>query len=156
MLSQYARSRWAMLNPYARFLVASLCFSVVMAGGSVKSANAQQAGGTETTGYERLAFEAADTDADQLVSEAELARDAAVGFSSLDKDRSRTLTRSELGPHDPARFSRIDANGDGALTFSEVMSNKTRAFMAGDKDGDGALSFEEMVEAASSDQGAAR
>ncbi|UEM24646.1 hypothetical protein JL100_031050 (plasmid) [Skermanella mucosa] len=145
-----------MLTPYARILAASLCFPFVMAGVPVKSANAQQAGGTEATGYERLAFEAADTDADELVSEAELARDAAVGFSSLDKDRSGTLTRSELGPHDPARFSRIDANGDGVLTFSEVMINKTRALAAGDKDGDGALSFEEMVEAASSDLGAAR
>jgi EF hand len=142
----------------SRNLLPSLCFALALTGGSFNFANAQQAGGADpgmvTTGSERLAFDAADTNYDGLVSEAELARDAAVGFSSLDKDRSGTLTPSELGPHDPAKFSRIDANGDGVLTFPEVMRNKTRAFAAGDKNGDGGLSFEEMVEAATADDGA--
>jgi Ca2+-binding EF-hand superfamily protein len=96
--------------------------------------------------YERFAFEAADTDGDGFVSEAELARDAAAGFSGLDTDRSETLTADELGPHDPALFSRVDANGDGVLTFQEVMINKTRGFEDGDKNHDGRLSFEEMVD----------
>lgn len=157
MLSQYEESREALLMSSARIIAPSLCCALALVGGSFNSAYAQQAGGAAramaTTGSERLAFDAADTDYDGLVSEAELARDAAVGFSSLDKDRSGTLTRSELGPHDPARFSRIDANGDGLLTFPEVMRNKTRAFAAGDKNSDGGLSFEEMVEAASADNG---
>jgi hypothetical protein len=158
MLSKYAKARGALLLSYAQIVVPSLCFALTIIGGPIKSANAQQDGGAAsgmgTTGYERLAFEAADTNSDDLVSEAELARDAAVGFSSLDKDRSGTLTQSELGPHDPAMFSRIDTNGDGVLTFSEVMRNKTRAFAASDKNSDGGLSFEEMVEAASADRGA--
>ncbi len=160
MLSRYAKAQGAMLMSSARIVVPSLCISLAIVGGPIKSATAQQAGGaapgTGMTSYERLAFEAADTNSDGLVSEAELARDAAVGFSSLDKDRSMTLTRSELGPHDPAKFSRIDTNGDGVLSFPEVMINKARAFAANDKDGDGGLSFEEMIEAATADQGAVR
>jgi EF hand len=158
MLSRYEERRGALLKSSARIFAPSLCCALALVSGSFNFANAQQAGsaapGMPTTGSERLAFDAADTDYDGLVSEAELARDAAVGFSSLDKDRSGTLTRSELGPHDPAKFSRIDANGDGVLTFPEVMRNKTRAFAAGDKNSDGGLSFEEMVEAASADDGA--
>ena len=102
---------------------------------------------------ERFAFDAADTNGDGFVSEAELARDAAAGFSGLDKDRSGTLTPDELGPHDPAAFARVDRNGDGVLTFSEVMINKTRAFEDGDKNRDGRLSFEEMVDEVKVEEG---
>ena len=94
---------------------------------------------------EEIAFVAADTDGDGVVSAAELARDAAHGFATLDKDGSGTLTPEELGPHDPALFKRVDANGDGVLSFDEVMVNKMRALKAGDTDGDGGLSFDEMV-----------
>lgn len=112
--------------------------------------------GEAAYGYERLAFDAADTDGDGFVSEAELARDAAAGFSGLDRDGSETLTPEELGPHDPARFSRIDRNGDGVLTFSEVMANKMRALQDGDRNRDGALSFEEMVDVVEAEQGASQ
>ena len=94
---------------------------------------------------EHLAFDAADTNGDGFVSEAELARDAAVGFASLDKDGSMTLTPQELGPHDPAAFARVDRNGDGILTFTEVMINKMEGSKAADKNHDDLLSFEEMV-----------
>jgi Ca2+-binding EF-hand superfamily protein len=105
---------------------------------------------------ERFAFDAADTNGDGFVSEAELARDAAAGFSGLDRDRSETLTPEELGPHEPALFTRVDANGDGLLTFSEVMINKTRGFRDGDKNRDGLLSFEEMVDEVEAEWGAVR
>ena len=101
---------------------------------------------TFTYSYERMAFDTADTNGDGLVSEAELARDAAVGFAELDKDGSGTLTPAELGPHDAAAFQRVDTNRDGVLSFEEVMTNKVRAFKAGDKNHDGGLSFDEMVE----------
>ena len=128
-------------------LVCSLYVAVVMTVGTIGMAVAQEAnGGAAPDVYERLAFDAADTDGDGFVSEAELARDAAAGFSGLDSDRSETLTPEELGPHDPALFSRVDANGDGVLTFQEVMINKTRGFEDGDKNQDGLLSFEEMVD----------
>jgi Ca2+-binding EF-hand superfamily protein len=94
---------------------------------------------------EEIAFIAADTDGDGMVSEAEMARDAARGFATLDKDGSGTLTPEELGPHDAAQFQRVDTNGDGVLSFDEVMANKVRALRTGDTDGDGGLSFEEMV-----------
>jgi Ca2+-binding EF-hand superfamily protein len=111
------------------------------------TAGAQEAGDSMAPGfYERFAFDAADTDGDGFISEAEFARDAAAGFSGLDKDRSETLTPEELGPHDPALFSRVDANGDGVLSFQEVMINKIRGFEDGDKNRDGLLSFEEMVD----------
>lgn len=109
------------------------------------SATAQQAVATDQLVRERLAFDAADTDGDGVVSEAELARDAARGFATLDRNGSETLTPDELGPHAPAQFSRVDANGDGALTFKEVMTNKVRALNEGDKNQDGGLSFEEMT-----------
>ena len=105
---------------------------------------------------ERFAFDAADTNDDGYVSEAELARDAAAGFSGLDRDRSGTLTPEELGPHDPALFARVDRNGDGVLTFSEVMANKVRGFEDGDKNDDGLLSFQEMVDEVDVEVGAAR
>lgn len=97
---------------------------------------------------ERLAFEAADTDGDGRVSEAEMARDAAAAFSGLDKNRDRKLTRQELGEHDPRLFDRVDADKDGLLTFQEVMRYKIRAFEAADTNKDGALSFEEMMSGA--------
>ncbi|MGE3295295.1 MAG: EF-hand domain-containing protein [Geminicoccaceae bacterium] len=94
---------------------------------------------------EEIAFIAADTDGDGVITEAEMARDAARGFATLDKDGSGTLTPEELGPHDPALFERVDTDGDGVLSFDEVMANKLRALKAGDTDGDGGLSFDEMV-----------
>ncbi len=97
--------------------------------------------------YEMWAFEAADTDGDDLISEAEFARDAAAAFAGLDANRDGKLTPQELGSHDPRRFQRIDANGDGVLTFSEVMAYKMKAFKAADRNGDGKLSFDEMVSA---------
>jgi hypothetical protein len=102
---------------------------------------------------ERVAFDAADTNGDGYVSEAELARDAAAGFSGLDRDRSGTLTPEELGPHDPAWFKRVDRNGDGVLTFGEVMTNKLQGLEAGDKNNDGQLSFDEMVNEVKAEEG---
>lgn len=109
--------------------------------------------GVNDYSYERLAFDAADADGDGLVSEAELARDAAAGFSGLDKDRSYALTPDELAPHDPAKFARVDRNHDGKLTFNEVMTFKSQALKAADQNKDGYLSFEEMYDAAKADAG---
>lgn len=95
--------------------------------------------------YEEFAFEAADTDGDDLISEGEFARDAAAAFSGLDANRDRKLTPKELGPHDPAAFAKVDANGDGVLTFKEVMDFKMKAFKAGDTNKDDHLSFDEMT-----------
>lgn len=95
--------------------------------------------------YEEFAFEAADTDGDDLVSEGEFARDAAAAFAGLDANRDRKLTPQELGPHDPAAFARVDANGDGVLTFKEVMDFKMKAFKAADTNKDDHLSFDEMT-----------
>ena len=135
-------------------LGASGCLAAAIALGVAGTAAAQQADDSMAPGlYERLAFEVADTDGDGLVSEAELARDAAAGFSGLDVDRSGTLTPDELGPHDPAQFAKVDANGDGVLTFSEVMAHKTRAFAEGDDNQDGGLSFDEMVDAVQAELG---
>ena len=135
-------------------LVPSVYLAVAMALGAIGAAVAQQADGdTEPGAYERFAFDAADTDGDGFVSEAEMARDAAAGFSGLDNDGSGTLTPDELGPHDPARFARVDTDGDGALTFMEVMAHKTQAFEAADKDQDGLLSFEDIVDAVQAELG---
>ena len=108
---------------------------------------------TSRAAAEDFAFDAADTDGDDKISEAELARDAAAGFSGLDADRSRFLTPNELEPHDPALFSRVDANRDGKLSFSEVMTHKSRAFKEADKDKDGYLSFKEMRDAVAAEAG---
>jgi hypothetical protein len=108
------------------------------------SAQAWAQMGPEYT-VEEIAFIAADTDGNNVITEAEMARDTARGFATLDKDGSGTLTPEELGPHDPAQFKRVDSNGDGLLSFGEVMANKVRALQAGDTDNDGGLSFDEMV-----------
>lgn len=102
---------------------------------------------------EAFAFDAADTDGDGLVSEAEMARDAAAGFSGLDDNADGMLTPNELDAHDPAAFDRVDADDDGALSFDEVMTNKLSGFEAADVDGDGALSFDEMLDGAEAEQG---
>jgi Ca2+-binding EF-hand superfamily protein len=153
-------STWGMKIPVAWISILNLCFIAAMTVGTIESAVAQQDDSAEAVAcpcsYERIAFEAADTNDDGLVSEAEFARDAATGFSTLDKDGSLTLTPEELGPHDPAKFSRLDANGNGALTFSEVMANKIRALQEGDKNRDGGLSFEEMMESVEAEEGIGR
>lgn len=102
--------------------------------------------------YEHVAFDAADSNGDGIVDEAEFARDAAAGFAGLDRNHDGKLTPAELGPHDPKQFARVDANGDGVLTFPEVMTFKMKAFKAADKNGDGGLSFEEMSESVRSSQ----
>ena len=102
---------------------------------------------------EDFAFDAADTDGDGLISEAELTRDAAAGFSKLDTNRDGELTPEELGPHDPALFQKVDTDGDGKLTFSEVMNHKLQGFTDADTDADGYLSFDEMVAGAAAEQG---
>ena len=102
---------------------------------------------------EAFAFDAADTDGDGLVSEAEMARDAAAGFSGLDGNEDGMLTSDELDEHDSADFERVDADGDGALSFDEVMTNKLSGMEAADVDGDGALSFDEMLDGAEAEQG---
>ncbi len=102
---------------------------------------------------EGFAFDAADTDGDGLVNEAELARDAAAGFVALDANGDGMLTPDELGEHDPAMFERVDANGDGGLSFDEVMDHKLLGLETADQDGDGALSFEEMTGGAAAEQG---
>ena len=95
--------------------------------------------------YEKIAFEAADTDGNNLVSEGEFARDAAAAFAGLDSDHDGKLTAVELGSPDPQKFAQIDTNGDGFLTFIEIMNYKMKAFKAADKNSDNALSFDEMV-----------
>lgn len=112
------------------------------------------------TMYEELAFEAADTDGNNQVSEAEFVRDAAAAFSGLDTNLDGKLTPEELQADDPvtyakyaATFAEIDANGDGALTFDEVMAFKLKAFQAADKNQDGALSFDELSAAVKAEVG---
>ena len=147
----------ASLTSFPSFLLMAsqlpcLMIAVMAVGGVANAAYAQTygelpgPGDSSAISYERLAFDAADSDADGGVSEAELTRDAAAGFSSLDKDGSGTLTPAELATHEPKRFDRVDTNGDGELTFIEVMTYKSNAFSVADKDQDGKLSFEEMYD----------
>ena len=98
--------------------------------------------------YEELAFEAADTDGNNLVSEGEFVRDAAAAFSGLDADRDGKLTPQELGPHDAKSFGEVDV-----LTFNEVMTFKMKAFRVADTNQDDALSFDEMVGAVRAEVG---
>ncbi len=103
--------------------------------------------------YEAIAFEAADTNGDNLISEGEFVRDAAAGFAGLDADRDGKLTPAELGPHDPKLFAKVDANGDGVLTFPEVMNYKMKAFRAADQNKDDALTFDEIVDSVKAELG---
>src|SRR3712207_7121559 len=111
----------------------SLLTAGVAAGAVLGSVHAVAQQAAADFSAEEIAFMAADTDGDGVVSEAELARDAARGFATLDKDGDGKLSPDELGPHNPALFKRADADGDGMLTFTEVMANKSRALKAGDK-----------------------
>lgn len=138
------------------------CIAIATASWAVTGAYAQQAPAdlpdpTEFgVAYEMFAFEAADTDGNNLISEGEFVRDAAAGFSGLDRNRDGKLTPEELGQYDPAKFARVDANGDGVLTFNEVMTYKMRAFKAADTTYDDALSFDEMVTSVTQEEGHSR
>jgi hypothetical protein len=137
-----------------RWWASALAPLLVVPGTVVGPAMAQPADEAFTAlAQERFGFAAADTDGDDFISEAELARDAAAGFSGLDKDRSGTLTPQELGPHDPSLFARVDRNGDGVLSFSEIIVHKVGGFEEADRDGDDLVSFEEMVDEARSELG---
>ena len=63
--------------------------ALVAAVGSSGIALAQQSGGAPEVSFEAVAFDAADTDGDGFVSEAELTRDAAHGFATLDRNGRR-------------------------------------------------------------------
>ena len=138
-MTRYQASGW---RPWLAATAAAAALGAAPAW--AQTAPADQIQGPEYT-IEEIAFIAADTDGDSIVTEAELARDAARGFATLDRNGDGKLTPEELGPHDAALFKRVDTNGDGVLTFKEVMANKVRAIKAGDTDGDGGLSFDEMV-----------
>ena len=105
------------------------------------------------TVYQELAFEAADTNGNNLVDIGEFARDAAAAFSGLDVDHDGRLTPAELQAHQAGSFSRVDANNDGALTFGEIMTFKMQAFSTADKNQDDALSYDEMVNSVRSEVG---
>jgi Ca2+-binding EF-hand superfamily protein len=135
-------------------LAAASMLAVAYVAVAIGTAEAQPADETFTAGaQERLGFDAADTSGDGLISEAELARDAAAGFSGLDSDHDGRLTPEEVGPHDPALFARIDRNGDGVLTFDEIIVHKVSGFEKADRSGDGLVSYDEMVEEAKSELG---
>lgn len=136
-------------------ILSTSCLTIVAASLAVSGAWAQVLPNPMDFGkaYEQLAFEAADTNDDNLVSEAEFVRDAAAAFSGLDRDRDDKLTPDKLGPHDARSFAKVDADGDGYLTFREVMKFKMTAFRSADKNGDGALSFDEMVSSVAAEVG---
>lgn len=139
-----------------RVILASAFGAALALIAAISPSHAQQARPAVEAGgaaAEEFAFDAADTDGDDKMSEAEMARDAAAGFSGLDVDRSGTLTPDELEAHDPAQFARVDKNGDGKLSFSEVMAHKSKAFKEADKDKDGYLSFKEMRDAVAAEVG---
>jgi hypothetical protein len=149
------------MNTQRCFLFAT-CITIATVSWATRDAHAQQAPAALPDPmdfgvmYEQFAFEAADTDGNNLISEGEFVRDAAAGFSGLDRNRDGKLTPEELGPHDPAKFARVDANGDGVLTFKEVMTYKMRAFKAADTTYDDALSFDEMVKSVTEEEGQSR
>jgi Ca2+-binding EF-hand superfamily protein len=143
----YERPEW-------RAIAAAPMLAVTFVAVAVGTAEAQPADEIFTANVqERLGFDAADTNGDNFISEAELARDAAAGFSGLDGDHDGSLTPEELGPHDPALFARVDRNGDGVLTFDEIIVHKVSGFEKADRNGDGLVSFDEMVEEAESELG---
>lgn len=135
-----------------------LCLTASIVGAAVFAAAAARAQALPDpmdlgVAYEILAFEAADTDGNNLVSEAEFVRDAAAAFAGLDANRDGRLTPKELRADDPVTFAKVDANGDGVLTFAEVMAFKMKAFKAADTNRDDALSFDEMVRAVRAEVG---
>jgi hypothetical protein len=75
---------------------------------------------------EEIAFMAADTDGDGVVSEAELARDAAHGFATLDKDGDGKLSPDELGPHDPALFRPTSPGPSRRVTRTRTAASPSR------------------------------
>src|SRR5512132_1904406 len=94
--------------------ILSSCFTVLTAGWSTSGVWAQQLPDPIDLGvsYEGLAFEAADTDGNNLVSEGEFVRDAAAGFRALDRDHDGKVALEELGAYGRNRFARVDADGD--------------------------------------------
>ncbi len=92
----------------------------------------------------RIGFEAADSDGDGRLDEAEIAADTAAAFSALDANNDYRLEPDEVKPIGTDRFKAMDNDGDGKLTFSEVMDDKLLDIEEADRDGDGALSIDEV------------
>lgn len=105
----------------------------------------------------RAAFDAADTNQDGVIDEAELAGDAVSAFSGQDRNRDNVLEPGEFDETvDAARFEEIDADGDRRLSFDEVMAYKVDQLDQADQDGDGVLSLNEALEFNSASQGEVR
>jgi hypothetical protein len=97
--------------------------------------------------YVREAFDAADTNGDGVIDEAEYAADAVSAFAGLDGNGDRILEPGEFdGTVDATLFDQIDGDGDGALSFDEVKAYKMDQFEEADRNGDAALSFDEALE----------
>ncbi len=92
----------------------------------------------------RLAFEAADTDGDGRLSEAEVAMDTAAAFAAEDDNGDDHLQPDELQEAGPGDFQALDENNDGKVSFPEVMRDKVEDFEAADSDKDGSLTYEEV------------
>jgi Ca2+-binding EF-hand superfamily protein len=102
----------------------------------------------------RAAFDAADTNGDGIVDEAELTADAASAFSGLDRNRDNVLERDELDQTvDGTGFDQIDADGDGQLTFDELMAHKLDQMEQADQNADGVLSPDEALDFNAAPQG---
>lgn len=139
----------------ARLIGVSLGLGLAAAAGCFGAAGAQTMPDPMSYGkvWEEIAFEAADTNGDNLVDAGEFARDAAAAFVELDRNADRRLTAAELGSDAAKAFARIDANADGGLTFVEIMNYKMKAFTAADANHDDAISFDEMIGAVNAEIG---
>ena len=117
----------------------SLLFALVLA--SAATPVAAQSAEEQAS---RLAFEAADTDGDGRLSEAEVTMDTAAAFATEDDNGDDHLQPEELQEAGPGEFQTLDENNDGKISFPEVMRDKVEDFEAADSDNDGSLTYEEV------------
>ncbi len=92
-----------------RLYLRTVCLSVAMTAWAAGGALAQQGKGDPDDpmdlgpAFQRVAFDAADTDGDSLISEGEFARDAAAAFAKA--------------------FKAGDKSGDGKLSYEEMVES---------------------------------
>jgi len=97
-------------------------------------------------------LDAADSDGDGAIDEAEFAGAQAAQFARMDADRGGDLTADEyaqaLGPRPPVTFDSLDVDRDARVGRAEFSAAGNALFRSMDLDGDGRLTPDEVARGA--------
>jgi len=132
---------------------------VAVAGAAIASEGIRRHGDRERMGQKM--FQAADTNADQAVSQEELLAALGGRFATADADKDGKLSKAEIvaaieaapeigkGRHFSGRFAdrmvfRLDLDGDGFVALTEIENRSRKMFALADWNDDGKVEIVEI------------